>query len=243
MNLNGKRIVLTGAASGIGKATARRVASEGARDAMLDVMDAPGEELAAEIGDHARYWHADVAHEAAVETVIAETAGWLGGIDVLLHIAGVLDGADVDLQAFSEDTWDRVIDINLKGSFLVAKHVSAVMRPVGRGVMVLTASGAGVKGGSSSFAYGSSKGGVHGLAMVLEGRLAPLGIRVNDVAPGNIDTPLKVAQVRETYEKTGDSDSFKQTMASLADPSGVAAVMAFLASDDADYVRGTIFTR
>lgn len=243
MRLDGKRIVLTGAASGIGKASTRRVASDGARVAMLDVMDDAGGELAAELGVNARYWHADVADEAAVETVIAEAADWLGGIDVLLHIAGVLDGADVDLGEFSEDTWDRVIDINLKGSFIVAKHVAAVMRPAGRGVMVLTSSGAGVKGGSSSFAYGSSKGGVHGLAMVLEQRLAPLGIRVNDVAPGNIDTPLKVTQVRETYEKTGDSEHFEQTMASLADPSGVAAVMAFLASDDADYVRGTIFTR
>ncbi len=247
MGLDGKRIVLTGAASGIGMATARRVARDGARVAMLDVMDDAGDELAAEIGDRARYWHADVADEAPVKTVIAEAADWLGGIDVLLHIAGVLNGADVDLGEFSEGTWDRVIDINLKGSFLVAKHVAAVMRSAergtGRGVMVLTSSGAGVKGGSSSFAYGSSKGGVHGLAMVLEQRLGPFGIRVNDVAPGNIDTPLKVTQVRETYEKTGDAERFEKTMASLADPSGVAAVMAFLASDDADYVRGTIFTR
>lgn len=243
MTLDGKRIVLTGAASGIGKATANRVAADGARVALLDVVDDEGRKVAADIGDQARYWHADVVDEAAVKTVISEVAEWLGGIDVLLHIAGVLDGADIELPSFSEETWDRVIDINLKGSFLVAKHVTAVMEPAGNGVMVLTASGAGVKGGSSSFAYGSSKGGVHGLSMVLEQRLAPLGIRVNDVAPGNIDTPLKVAQVRETYEITGNTDNFEQTMASLADPSGVAAVMAFLASDDAEYVRGTIFTR
>ncbi|MBT3942150.1 MAG: SDR family oxidoreductase [Chloroflexi bacterium] len=243
MPLDGKRIVLTGAASGIGKATALRVAAEGARVAMLDVNDDEGQRLAEAIGDQTRYWHANVADEAAVKEVIGEAAEWLGGIDVLLHVAGVLDGANINLPAFSEETWDRVIDINLKGSFLVAKHVAAVMEPNKQGVMVLTASGAGVKGGSSSFAYGSSKGGVHGLAMVLEQRLAPLGIRVNDVAPGNIDTPLKVAQVRETYEITRDSDNFERTMSSLADPSGVAAVMAFLASDDADYVRGTIFTR
>lgn len=243
MRLNAKRIILTGAASGIGRATALRVANDGARVALLDVADAAGREVAAGIGNKARYWHVDVADEDTVKVVIREAAAWLGGVDVLLHIAGVLDGAGVGLEAFTEQTWDRVIDINLKGSFLVAKHVAAVMRPTGRGVMVLTASGAGVKGGSSSFAYGSSKGGVHGLAMVLEQRLAPLGIRVNDVAPGNIDTPLKVTQVRQSYEQTGDEDYFDQTMASLADPAGVAAVMAFLASDDADYVRGTVFTR
>ncbi|MCH7593912.1 MAG: SDR family oxidoreductase [Chloroflexi bacterium] len=243
MRLDGKRIVLTGAASGIGKATALRVADEGARVALLDMADDAGREVAAIIGEKARYWHVNVADETAVEDAIGQAAAWLGGIDILLHVAGVLDGAGVDLEKFTEETWDRVIDINLKGSFLVAKHVAAVMRPTGRGVMVLTSSGAGVKGGSSSFAYGSSKGGVHGLAMVLEQRLAPFGIRVNDVAPGNIDTPLKVTQVRQSYEETGDEDYFDKTMASLAHPSGVAAVMAFLASDDADYVRGTVFTR
>jgi len=244
MGLDGKRIVITDAASGIGMATARRVASDGARIAMLDVMDDAGQKFADEIGDQARYWHADVIDEPVVESVIAEAAEWLGGgIDVLLHIAGVLDGADVDLEEFPEETWDRVIDINLKGSFLIAKHVTAVMRPVGRGVMVLTSSGAGVKDGSSSFAYGSSKGGVHGLAMVLEQRLALYGIRVNDVAPGNIYTPLKVAQVRYSYEQPRDAEGYQSTMASLADPSGVASVMAFLANDDAGYVRGTLYTR
>jgi NAD(P)-dependent dehydrogenase (short-subunit alcohol dehydrogenase family) len=244
MGLDGKRIVITGAASGIGMATARRVASDGARISMLDVMDDAGQKFADEIGDQTRYWHADVIDEPVVESVIAEAAEWLGGgIDVLLHIAGVLDGADVDLEEFPEETWDRVIDINLKGSFLIAKHVTAVMRPVGRGVMVLTSSGAGVKDGSSSFAYGSSKGGVHGLAMVLEQRLALYGIRVNDVAPGNIYTPLKVAQVRYSYEQPRDAEGYQSTMASLADPSGVASVMAFLANDDAGYVRGTLYTR
>ena len=243
MGLDGKRIVVTGAASGIGKATALRAAGEGARVALLDVADDAGREIAARIGDQARYWHADVGDDESVEAAVRDAAGWLGGVDVLLHIAGVLDGADIDLEEFPEDTWDRVIGINLKGSFLVAKHVAAVMRPAGRGVMILTSSGAGVKGGSSSFAYGSSKGGVHGLAMVLEQRLARFGIRVNDVAPGSIDTPLKVAQVRDSYEQTGDRENFERTMASLADPAGVAAVMAFLASDDADYVRGTVFTR
>ena len=242
--MDGKRIIVTGGASGIGKATARLVADQGARVAMLDVMDDAGVEAADEIGDQARFWHVDVVDEPAVEAVIGEATEWLGGgVDVLLHIAGVLDGADIDLESFSEEVWDRVVDVNLKGSFLVAKHVTALMRPVGRGVMVLTASGAGVKGGSSSFAYGSSKGGVHGLAMVLEQRLAPFGIRVNDVAPGNIYTPLKVRQVEKSYEQTGDAEHFQQAMASLAGPDGVAAVMAFLASDAADYVRGTIYTR
>jgi NAD(P)-dependent dehydrogenase (short-subunit alcohol dehydrogenase family) len=244
MRLEGKRIILTGAASGIGRATANRITADGARVAMLDISEDAGVQLADELGDQTRFWHTDVSDEALIAALIPEAAEWLGGgIDVLLHIAGVLDGADVDLQEFSEETWDRVIDINLKGSFLLAKHVSAVMRPAGRGVMVLTSSGAGVKGGSSSFAYGSSKGGVHGLSMVLEQRLALFGIRVNDVAPGSIYTPLKVNQVRQSYEITGDAEQHEKTMASLADPSGVASVMAFLASDDADYVRGTVFTR
>ena len=92
-------------------------------------------------------------------------------------------GSRVDLAEFPEVTWDRVMDINLKGSFLVSKHVGARMQQNGTGVIVLTSSIAGVAGGSSSYAYGSSKGGVHGLAMVLRGHLADSGVRVNESAP------------------------------------------------------------
>jgi NAD(P)-dependent dehydrogenase (short-subunit alcohol dehydrogenase family) len=246
VDLKDKRIIVTGAATGIGRATALLVSACGARVAAFDVNDAAGIETINHINEaagDARYWHLDVMDDAQVDGGVSAAALWLGGIDVLLHFAGVLQGANVELDEFPEDTWDTVLGINLKGSFLVAKHVAAVMKRQKKGVIILTASGAGVIGGSSSYAYGSSKGGVHGLSMVMQGYLGKYGIRVNDVAPGSVDTPLKVAQVRHTYSITGDKETFDKTMASLVSPDGVAKVYAWLASDEADYVRGTVFTR
>jgi NAD(P)-dependent dehydrogenase (short-subunit alcohol dehydrogenase family) len=247
VDLKGKRIIVTGAATGIGRATAIRVAGEGARVAMFDVNDAEAQKTLATIGEeggHGRFWHVDVTKEAEVRDGVAAAVSWLGGgLDVLLHLAGILQGPHVEITDFTEATWDRVIDVNLKGSFLMSKHAAGYMQKAGKGVIVLTASGAGVTGGSSSFAYGSSKGGVHGLAMVMAAALGPKGIRVNDVAPGALATPLKIGQVEESYRRTGDRAAYEAAMNSLLPPDGVAAVMAFLASDDADYVRGTVFTR
>jgi NAD(P)-dependent dehydrogenase (short-subunit alcohol dehydrogenase family) len=211
------------------------------------VNDSAGSDIVDAIvsaGGSARYWHVDVSIEAEVETAVAEATDWLGGgPDVLLHLAGVLQGAWVDIAEFPETTWDRVLDINLKGSFLVSKHVAARMQQNGTGVIVLTASGAGVTGGSSSYAYGPSKGGVHGLAMVLRGHLADRGVRVNDVCPGNVVSPLKMEVIDEMYRKTGDRAAYEADIAGLVQPEGIANIIAFLASDEAAYVTGTIFTR
>ena len=246
MSLDGKRIILTGGATGIGRATAIRVASDGANVAFFDVNDADAESTLAtitDVGGEARYWHVDVVEEAAVQSGVDEAVEWLGGgVDVLLSIAGVLQGAQISIDEFPTDMWDFVLDINLKGTFLVVKHVTRHMIPAGAGTIIITSSGAGVLGGSSSYAYGSSKGGTHGLAMVLDRQLSDHGIRVNDVLPGSLDTPLKRAQVAAVRDASGDEESYERMMANLASPDGVASVMAFLASDEADYVRGSIRT-
>ena len=245
-SLDSKRILVTGAATGIGRATAIRVAAEGATVAAFDVNDQEAEATLAMVSDaggRARYWHVDVSQESEVEAAVEQAVNWLGGgIDVLLHIAGVMKGGYLDITEVSEEVWDSVIDINLKGSFLMAKHVTVYMKQQGSGVIVLTASGAGVLGGSSSYAYGSSKGGAHGLTMVLDSHLSEHGIRVNDVLPGRIDTPLIQAQLERMLRRTGDKDAYDQQMGRLASPEGVASVMAFLASDDANHVRGSIRT-
>ena len=245
-DLKGKRIIVTGAATGIGRATAMRVSAYGARVAAFDVNEPEGINTVNDIneaGGDARYWHVDVVDDAQLSGGVSAAAQWLGGVDVLLHFAGILQGANIELDEFPEDVWDRVLGVNLKGSFLAVKHVAGVMKRQRRGVIILTASGAGVTGGSSSYAYGSSKGGVHGLALVMQGYLGKYGVRVNDVAPGSVDTPLKVGQLKHTYALTGDKAAFDQQMASLVSPDGVAKVYAWLASDEADYVRGTVFTR
>ena len=244
--LDGKRILVTGAATGIGRATAIRVASDGARVAAFDIEDGSASATLAAIeaaGGDARYWHVDVTDEAGVSAAVDEAAEWMGGgIDALLHLAGILKGAGLDITKVDDAIWDPVIDVNVKGSYLVSKHVARYMKEQRSGVIVLTSSGAGVLGGSSSYAYGASKGGTHGLAMTLDGHLSKFGIRVHDMLPGELDTPLKVAATEEVLRNTGDRAGYERTMANLASPDGVAAVIAFLASDDADYVRGSIRT-
>ena len=244
VNLSSKRIVVSGAASGIGRATAQRVARDGGSVALVD-RDGPKLQSAADEisagGGRCRSWQADVRQEDQVEQALRSAAAWMGGIDVLLHLAGILEGPHVPIADFDQDVWDRVLEVNLRGTFLMAKHASTHM-PTG-GVMVLAASRAGVTSGSSSFAYGASKGGVHGLTMVLEAHLASRGIRVNDVCPGSIATPMKEGQLAESRRRTGNEKEFIAASRLLAPPEGVAEVFAFLASDAADYIRGSIFTR
>ena len=245
-SLNGKRVLVTGASTGIGRATAIRIASEGACVALFDINDSDAESTVRTIvdsGGGARYWHVDVTDEQEVSHKVDEAADWLGGgIDVLAHLAGILKGSGLEITSVDDSIWDPVIEVNLKGSYIVAKHVTRYMIAQRNGVIILTSSGAGVVGGSSSVAYGSSKGGTHGMAMTLDTHLSKHGIRVNDVLPGGLETPLKIGATEEHLVNTGDRKAYENTMAGLSSPDGVAAVIAFLASDDADYIRGSIRT-
>ena len=247
MRLENKRIIVTGAATGIGRATAKLAAAEGASVAAVDVNDADGASVTEAIGragGRARYWHTDVRDAGQVASTVAAALDWFGGgVDALLHLAGILQGAAVALPEFPDPVWDEVIDVNLKGSYLMSKQVAAPMIAARSGVIVLCSSGAGVTGGSSSFAYGSSKGATHGLSMVLAQRLAAHGIRVHDVCPGNVDTPLKVAQLRAVYRHDRNREQYEAAVSALVPPEGIAPVFTFLASDEARYVRGSIFTR
>jgi len=246
MRLKDKAIVITGGASGIGRAAALCCAQEGAKVVIADINKKAGEEVVKEVvGLGAWCWFVptDVSQEKQVANLMREAEKLMGRINVLINAAGVLYGGFVPVEEFEESVWDKVIDINLKGSFLAAKHVVPAMKRAGGGIIILIASGAGVRGGSSSVAYGSSKGGVHGLAMTLEPKLAPDNIRVIDVCPGNIETPLKLGAIQQQAERTGESEESLRARQALGDPMGVGKVLAFLASSDADYVRGTVFTR
>lgn len=139
--------------------------------------------------------------------------------------------------------WSRLIDVNLTGPFLTAKHTVQALRRSGGGVIVMIASGAGVRGPSSSVPYGASKGGVNGLAMTLERMLAPDEIRVNVICPGNISTPLKLGIIEQQVEKVGEEANREGQITGLGTPSGVAKLLAFMLSDDAEYPRIAVFTR
>jgi NAD(P)-dependent dehydrogenase (short-subunit alcohol dehydrogenase family) len=242
MELQDKIILVVGGGAGIGAATAELCARRGAQVIVADLDQAAGEATAQRCGG--MYIPVNVSDEGSVLAMTAKVDATYGRLDVLLHTAGVLKGAFVPLEEFSLETFRTVIDINTVGSFLCAKSVVPLLRKAGGGVIVLLSSGA-ATGGSSSFAYGTSKGGVNSLGIVLANALTADNIRVNVVSPGNIDTGMKRSVIAADVERKGRPDEFQQAVAAsnLGSPDGMAKVLAWLASDDASYVRGGISTR
>ena len=249
-DLTGKRIIITGAATGIGRSTAIMAADCNAEAiAIFDVADTEAQETANTINANtgattARCWHVDIADRASVEGGVAAAVQWMEGVDVLLHFAGIMDGAYTPIDSFEEATWDRVIDINLRGTYLIAKQVVTHMnRQPNGGVIINTASGAGVTGGSSSYAYGASKGAVHGFTMVMQRHIDMSRIRVQDILPGRVRTPLVLENLRQQLEKTGNQAQYNAEVAALTDPDDVAKIATFMASDAAKVMRGPVITR
>jgi len=245
-DIRGKNILITGAAQGIGAATARLCAQRGANVLLVDVKAEKGEAVAASIresGGQATFHAVDIRSDEAVQALFAQVGESHGHLDVLICAAGVLLGAFLQPEEFPVDVFDFVMEVNVRGTFLCTKYATPLIAQSKRGVMILIASGAGVLGGSSSIAYGTSKGAVNGMSMVLAGHLASRNIRVNAVCPGGIATEMKLDNVRDAANKQGRPYEDVLANANLGDPAGVAKLLAYLASDDGDYVRRTLFTR
>jgi NAD(P)-dependent dehydrogenase (short-subunit alcohol dehydrogenase family) len=244
--LDGKVTVITGGARGIGGATARRFAAEGAKVVVADLLEAEAAETATAIataGGTAHFVRTDVTQEEDCRQLAAAAAERFGRIDAVVTCAGILQGAYKAIEDLDLETFERVLDVNVRGTFLAVKHTVPYIKRSGGGVVLCISSGAGVKGSSSSIAYGTSKAGVHGMVMTLQPRLEPQGIRVHAICPGSIDTPLKRENVADAARAAGRAIPDALANAGLGDPDGVARILAFLASEDADFVRGTIFTR
>jgi 3(or 17)beta-hydroxysteroid dehydrogenase len=242
MELDGKIILVAGGATGIGAATARLCAQRGAQVIVADLDEVNGKAVAAEC--RGLFVTVNVADEASVAAMYAQIDAQYGRLDVLLHSAGILKGAYVPLAEFPLETFRNVFEVNTIGSFLCVKHAVPLLEKAGKGVIVLVSSGA-ATGGSSSFAYGTSKGGVNSLGVLFNNALASKNIRVNVVSPGGIDTPLKRSVIVAEVERRGKPEELDSAIqqAHLGTPEGEAKVLAWLASDDADYVRGMVTTR
>lgn len=244
-DIENKVIFITGGAQGIGGATARLCAERGARVIIADIKVESGSALATTLrakGQHAHFYPLDVRNPAAVETVFQQVTETYGCLDVLVCAAGILEGASLQPDEFPIETFDLVMNINLRGMFLCVKYATPLLAAK-QGVITLIGSVAGVLGGSSSIAYGASKGAVNGMGMALEHHLAHRGIRVNVVCPGGIETDLKLRQMRAVANAQGQPFDPEEAKQRLGDPMGVAKQIAYLASDDAAYLRRNIFTR
>lgn len=250
LTLHGRVAVVTGGARGIGGSTAHVLASRGARVVIADLLAPEGEETVRRItgdGGTACFVRTDITDATAVAALMEQANALHGQLDVLVCCAGILRGAFQEVDVLADETFSQVIDVNVRGTFLAVRAAVPYMRRLGHGVIVMVASGAGVRGPSSSLAYAASKGGVNGFGMTLEAQLGPHGIRVHVVCPGSIATPLKLENIADGARARGRDPeaavASAQETGQVGDPLGVAKLLAFLASDEAAYVRGPIFTR
>jgi NAD(P)-dependent dehydrogenase (short-subunit alcohol dehydrogenase family) len=237
--LEGRVALITGAASGIGAACAERFATEGAAIAGIDLNTPDGSAWARveATAPGATFARADVRDEGEVARAVADAAKCFGRVDVVVNAAGVAGGGAVHMLDAAE--WDRIVDVNLKGTFLVCKHALATMVAQRSGSIVNLASIEGLEGTEGGSAYNASKGGVVLLTKNLAIDYGRLGIRVNCICPGFIETPMTQAvfdneAMREFYQRFVEAHQLGRT----GKPEEIAAAALFLASDDASFVSG-----
>jgi NAD(P)-dependent dehydrogenase (short-subunit alcohol dehydrogenase family) len=246
--LHGRVVIVTGASQGIGAACARRLVQDGAQVALWDVADGEGIALAYDLVSdpgtgrkEALYCHCDVSSKADVDGALAATLAHFGHVDGLVNNAGIFKAAP--FLEITESDWDAVLDINLKGSFLVGQAVARAMVARNalprRGAIVNMSSVNGTLAIASIASYNASKGAINQLTRVMALALAEEGVRVNAVAPGTIATELARSAVL-TSDEARDRILSRTPMKRLGEPGEIADVVAYLLSDAASYVTGEI---
>jgi len=237
--LDNKVAVITGAASGIGRATARRFAAEGARVVVADFAEKEGIEAATEVGG--TYVNVDVANEASVEALYKATEEIYGGIDILFNNAGISPNDDDSILTTGLDAWKRVQEVNLTSVYLCCRYGIPHLQKRGGGSIINTASFVAVMGSATSqVSYTASKGGVLSMTRELGVQFAREGIRVNALCPGPVNTPL----LQELFAKDPERAARRLVhvpMGRFAEPEEIASAVLFLASDDSSFMTASTF--
>jgi NAD(P)-dependent dehydrogenase (short-subunit alcohol dehydrogenase family) len=242
--LAGKRAIVTGAGSGIGRASALRFAAEGARVLAVDLSEDGVKETVAQIaraGGTAEAVAADAAEDIAVAELVKKCVRDWGGLEAIYANAGV-SGPPKTILDLEADDWWPVLRVNLVGPFLAIKHAGRAMVTAGRGSIICTASVAGLRSGAGGTAYSASKAGVVSLVQTAAYQLAGTGVRVNAICPGLIETGMtrpmyEAARAAGKGARIGQLNPLKRG----GEPREIAAMAAFLASDDASYVNGQAY--
>jgi len=230
--LEGKTALVTGAGRGIGQAIARQFAEEGARVAVADIDSETARQTADALPTEGMALELDVASKAAVQAAVAEVLGSFGQLDILVNNAGCL--TYTTFEDCTEELWDRMIDVNLKGTFLCAQAVLPHMKGRGQGVIVNMTSVAAKTGGMAAGPpYSASKAGIHTMTLGLARAMAPHHIRVNGIAPGVIDTPMTQSAAHADLASI-------IPLGEKGQPEDVARCALFLACDDSRHITGEI---
>jgi len=241
--VEGKVAIVTGGASGLGKASCLMLAREGAKVAVADINDEAGRKVASEIegsGGTAQYWHVDVSNEREVSQAFSDIHKKFGKIDILVNDAGI-PGWHKPSDEIEEKDWERVIDIDLKGVFLCTKHAAPYMKEAGGGSIINFSSAFGLVGGEDPV-YHAAKGGVRMLTKSDAYYYAQYQIRVNSVHPGYILTPMLQAVIDnapEGAEAVRKHIGDRTLLGYIGDPDDIAYGVLYLASDEARYVTGS----
>jgi 3-oxoacyl-[acyl-carrier protein] reductase len=236
MRLENKVAVITGAGSGIGKETALLFAIEGAKVVVADMNESAGEETVAEIKKNGEgfFVKLDVSNREQSKQMVKTTLENYGRIDILINNAGIAQ--DAFLSKMTEEQWDKVINVNLKGVFNCTQAVVEVMMNQGNGVIINTSSIVGLSGNVGQVNYAATKAGLIGMTKTLAKELGRKGIRVNAVAPGFIATPM----TSKVPEKILEMMKEKTPLRRLGETKDVAYAYLYLASDEANFVNGAV---
>jgi NAD(P)-dependent dehydrogenase (short-subunit alcohol dehydrogenase family) len=237
--LGGRVAIITGAGSGIGRATARRFGSEGARVVAVDVDEAAGAAAADEVGGS--FLTCDVSDEDAVAAMFADVVETYGRVDIAFNNAGISPADDDSILTTSLDAWERVQRVNLTSVYLCCKYAIGHMRRQGKGSIINTASFVALMGSATSqISYTASKGGVLAMTRELGVQFAREGIRINALCPGPVATPLLMDLFAKDPERAARR-LVHVPMGRFAEPEEIAAAVAFLASDDASFMTASTF--
>ena len=236
--LAGKRAIVTGAANGIGRAIALRLASEGARVAIADVNEDDAQGVAAEIEGETLVHKTDVTRDGDVEALVGRTVSEWGGLDVMVNNAGV--GVAGTAVTTTEEEYDRVMDVCVRGTFLGMKHAIPAIKDVGGGSVINMSSVAALVGLVDRAVYSAAKGAIYSMTRASAIDHVGQGVRVNCIAPGTVDTPW-VARITSGYDDPEEARAnmrARQPHGRLVTPEEIAAMAAYLASDESASVIG-----